>query len=748
MDQDIDALPMEAVAELGEALVARLAQEQAQGLDTTETEGLIYRLQLRMEEEAANESRQRMERVQALGLRLRQDLAQRRSERQTVELRWMRDTRRYNSEYTDEESNRLKARKYGSRDFVPLTRRVVNVIEARLGDLLFPADDLNFGVQASPVPELDKAASLAAKLPDDEPVDAEGEPIPASAIKQAVGEIIDQAKNAAAGMTREIDDQLSEGDYSTEARRAIRDGLVIGMGVLKGPTLYLRTKKQWTAGPDGRMTLTMVEDERPCSARVDPWLFYPETAAKSMKDCGSVFEGHPMSAAEFAQLAKQPGFDQEAIRLELQGKPNYTPDANERTTQEAAGVAGVTVQKYMVWEYHGPIEADDLMACGCEVPDDPLIVYSGVVFFTEQGRVLKALVNVMQGGEIPYHVWSWQPDANSIFGFGLPYEMGDMQSAANSSWRASQDNMGLSVGGQLVVDTQAIRPEDGDWNLAPNKTWRKIVPGGRVEDSFKLFEVPSRVQELLAIFNLSKQMCDEIGGPMLAMQGQDAPSYMQTASGMSIAYNAAGVWMKRAVKNWDDFITVPMVSQYIDWNMEHNPKASIKGDLKPIARGSSHLLEAEGQVQRIQLLMQAAQAVGVPIRKAVNQLRAMCRAMRLDDEELLPDDTEIAKMEEAKAAQEPQMTPEQERLSIRQMELEDRKADREHQVMMTDQTNQLRMAELAQKEGLTVEQTRAKYQLDMAKLQATMADKKEERAFKAQALNAEIATRMQTGAGV
>ena len=748
MDQDIDTLQAEELSTLGASLLMRLEQEQAAGADTTEVEGLLYQIMEREKALAEEAAQARQDRLTRMGLTLKGELDKRRGERQQVELRWMADTRRYNGEYEADKALEMAARKFGSKSFVPITRRVINVLEARLGDLLFPADDLNFGVEHSPVPTLGKAAQLVSRMPDDQQIEVDGEQIPVTAVKQAVGEMLDQARTAAAAMQREVEDQLAESDYPTEARRAIRDGLVLGLGVIKGPTLYLRTKKQWTDQGDGRMALSIVEDTRPSSARVDPWLFFPETAAKSMKDCGSVFEGHPMSATEFAALAQQPGFDKDAIRDELRAPPGHTPDANERSTQEAAGVASVVVQKHMVWEYHGPIEKDDLEACGCELPDDPLMIYSGVVFFTDRGRVLKAIINPMATGALPYHTWSWLPDQNSIFGFGLSYELADMQDAANSSWRASQDNMGLSVGGQLVVDTQAIQPQDNQWAITPNKVWRKTQPGGRVEDYFKLFEIPSRVNELLTIFNVAKQLCDEIGGPMLAMQGQDAPSYMQTAQGMGIAYNAASVWMRRGIKNWDDFITIPQITQYVDWNMEHNPKADIKGDMRPVARGSSHLLEAEGQVQRIQILMQSAQAMGIPIRKAVNQLRAMARAMRLDERELLPDDTEIAKMEEAQAQQQPQLSPEQERLQIRQMELQDRQADREHQAQLTAQTNQIRMAELAQKEGLSVADTRAKYELESVKVQANLQDRREQRAHDAQALNAEIATRMQTGAGV
>lgn len=745
MDIEIESLTQEELDQLAGVLLPQYEAAQAAGEDYSELEGAVYRLQERqraLDKQAADE---RQARVAALGHALLSDLRLRKGERAMVELRWLADNARYNSEYQADKLKELTERAYGSKAFVPLTRRVINVVEARLGDLLFPADDLNFGVQHSPSPELPRAAELAAQLPEDADV---GGGLQAGPVRTAVAELIDQARSAAAAMQREVQDQLAESDYASEARLAIRDGLVMGIGVIKGPTLYLRTRKQWTVNEDGTSTLEVVEDERPSSARVDPWLFFPETAAKSMKGCGSTFEGHPMSRTELAQLARMAGFDKDAIRAELQGLPNYTPDANEQAAKEASGTAQAQRNKYMVWEYQGPIDAKDLEACGCKVPDDPLLTYSGVVFFTDSGRVIKAIINPMATGALPYHVWSWQPDANSIYGYGLAYELRDMQDAANSSWRAGQDNMGLSVGGMLVADPKQVQPYNKRWAIEPNKIFLKTEPGGRLEDAIKYIEIPSRIQELLTVFKTASQMCDEIGGPMLAMQGQDAPSYMETAQGMSIAYNAASVWMRRAVKNWDDFITVPQIGQYIDWNMEHNPKKEIKGDLRPIARGSSHLLEAEGQAQRIQLLIQASQAMGIPIRKAVNQLRTMCRAMRLDPDELLPSDDEVLQMEEAQKNAQPQLTPEQERLQIRQMELEDRKADREHQAELTRQTNELRWAELASKEGLTREQVQAKYAADALKTEANLIDRREQRTHEAQSLNAELASRMTTGAGV
>lgn len=741
------ALPLEQLYAQAKALSDAILAAQQQGSDTQEPEGQLYVLLQQIEAAEGQAEKERMDRVQSLGMRLRSELAVRQSDRRAIEERWHKAIRAYNAQYEADKQADLNARTFGSKAFIPLIRRIVNVVEARLGDLLFPTDGSNFGVESSPVPEVNEAAKIAGRMPEDVPVDIGGKQVQSGDIKQAIGELIDKAKAAAAGMEREISDQLAQSNWPTEARAVIRDGLVLGTGVAKGPTVYLKTKKKWVVNQDGTASYQIVQDTTPQSARVDPWLFFPRIATKTMRDNDSVFEGHPMSATQFAALAEQPGFDKDAIREELRAGPRDEQDSNAQAAKEASGTAGIRNQQFMVWEYSGPVSLDDLEACGCDVGDDPLLVINAVVFFTERGRVLKVVLQ-KGGTETNYHVWNWQSDANSIFGYGIPYELGDLQDACNSSWRAAQDNAGLAVGGILVVDPSAVASQDGNYTIRPNMTLLKTDSAVRMEDAIKIIDIPSRSKEMLEIFNIAKQLCDEVGGPMLAMQGQDAPSYMQTAAGMGIAYNAASVWMRRGVKGWDDFITIPMVGQYIDWNMENNPKPEIKGDLRPIAKGSSHLLEAEGQAQRLGMVMDISQKMGIPLRTGVSQLRAMVRSMRLDDQELVPSDDEVAKMEAEKASQQPQMTPEQERLQLRAMELKDRQADREFQMKIAEGNNELRWAELASKEGLTREQVQAKYRSDVEKAQAQLQDRREQRAHDAQALNTEATLRISTGAGV
>jgi hypothetical protein len=698
----------------------------------------------------ADEARRSL--VLALGHRLRTEFEKRRGERSEIETRWLKDVRQYNGEYEPEVKQVLSDRKYGSRAFVPLTRRICLLVEARIGDLLFPADDRNFVVSSSPIPELTDAEALAQRLPAAQPVDAGGG-VATSASELVFGlrELREEAEKRAAGMQRAVDDQLQQSNYPTEARKVIHDALKLGTGVLKGPVVFGRRRKQWdTQGPEA--TLSMVEDLSPTAVRIDPWAFYPDLSETELTADSSVFELHRFTKAKLAALTKQPGFDAEAILRVLAAGTQQLQDANRDATRTAAGTVGVRDERYDVVEYTGPVDAEDLEAYGIDLgqEDARLVTYQACVWFsTQTGEVLKATLYPMDTNEQPYSVFNWQPDTACIFGFGLPYELRDLQEGGNSTFRATMDNMGLSVGPQIVINDRAIDPMNGLWVIEPNKLWRLKESSLPVSNVFGFYNIESRVNELMALFSQIKALADEIGGPLMAMQGQDAPRLAQAgATGMSIAYNAASVWMRRAIKLWDDQITTPTVGRFVDWNMQNNADPNIKGDLQVVSRGTAALLEAENQIIKLQTVIQLASQVGVPVRKVVNQLRAMVRAMRLDPDDLLPDDNEVRQMEEQAARNGPPPNPEMERIEARKAELQDRTAQREHDHQMRLMENQIRWAEIAQNSQLSAEEARQRFALDRAKLAVGLEGAREQRAHDAQKFNTEVAIKTAHGSGI
>jgi len=522
----------------------------------------------------------------------------------------------------------------------------------------------------------------------------------------------------------------------------IRDSIIYGTGVIKGPVVMGRIKKVWdTSG--GKSVLKVIEDLAPTVTHVPHWNFYPDLSTTDVKDCQPI-EVHYMLPSRLAELAKltEEGFDAEAIRNVLRAPAQNIRETNREVLREASATQGVAESRYEILEYHGPVEAEELRAMGVEVPtgpdgqDDPLAIYQGVVFVSITGEVLKAEINHMCTGEHPYSVLNWQEDPGCIFGFGLPYELADLQDIGNSVFRAAIDNMGLTAGPQIVVG-KGIRPLNGQWVIEPSKLWEVTDASVDVRQAFGFFQIDSKVSELLAIFEKVKSMIEEVSGSQLAMMGQDAPSYMETARGASMAYNAANIWMRRAVRLFDDNITTPLVGRFVDWNMEHNPKQDIKGDLRVLARGTSALLESETQSQKIAQFVELAKDVPMKFKNRVAQLREMARGMRLDPVDMLPTAEEVNEMgEKIDSAAAPE-NPELKRLEVRQAEIADRSEERAQAWAVEQLQHERFFAGLASKEQLTMAQVQERYALDRDKLKADL-----------QKFNAELVVKQQTGQGI
>ena len=696
-------------------------------------------------------------RVSALGQRLLNLAGEQVQQRQVIEERWYKDVRQFNGQY--DPGTFGDEGEYGSRIFVPLTRRLCGLVEARLFDMLFPSDERNYVIEPTPVPELSEAQALAEKLPPEMPIQSpEGPMIQAGDMKQAIGALLDEASKRCDAMQREIDDQLAECSYPRHARDAIHDAVLYGTGVLKGPVPMFRTTKRWIR-ESGAYVMSLTRKTLPTASRVDIWNFFPDMSATHIRDAEFVFERHYLTKVEASALQDMPDVDPEALRSMLSAAPSVPTNNYRERLRAISGTTGARDSRYEVWEYHGPITAQELIDCGVEVQDDPLMTYTGVVWFGNRGEVLKAALNPLDSNEHPYSVFTWQMDEASIFGFGMPYEVRDNQTSANSAFRAMHDNMGLAVLPQVVVDDQAIEPVDGAWKMAPGKFWRNKKPGADARQGIQFINIESRLEELQAIFGMSKQLIEEVGTLPAFLQGTEAPNYMQSATGASIAYTAANLWVRRAVRNWDDDIVTPLITRFFDWNMQYSEKEEIKGDSRVRALGIAALVELEGMANRLQAFMDTATKMGLPPSNQMRIMREFARAYKLDPDTVLPTEQEIAKMQQAEQQQEPKVDPAMAKLELDKARMQqDAQIHAEDMAMKREQIEanrevmamrlQLEIADTAAKERISYQEASAKYTAENQRLQAMLADKRADRNTKAQMLNAEMQFAAQTGSGV
>lgn len=687
-----------------------------------------------VQEAPEGQADERRERLAAIVGRLAKDAEERVNKRRSIEERWLDDLRQFYGQYTDKIVTELKEANK-SVLFINQTRPKTNACEARLSDMLFPTDDRNWGIGPTPVPELTvqaeevamEAAAAAAQL-EQSPESAETQ-VRASKAMLAQAEIqaqLDEARKRARAMETEIEDHLRECRYQASARDAIRDACRLGTGIMKGPITGDKLRRQWQPGADGQHALQEIQDARPEFWRVDPWHFFPETDAQCMEDNGSTFERHLMKAKDLKKLARKSGFDANAIRTLLQDEPRAVmPQFIADLRSLTGGEVDTTTNRYEVWEYRGPLTAEEMldiarmsgrdqMVEDLELEDekvDPLQEMHAVVWLC-QDQLLKFGIHHLDSGESIYSVFNLEKDESSIFGFGIPYLMRDSQKALSSAWRIMMDNAGLSSGPQIVVDTQVVEPVDGNYMLTPRKMWKKksnVAPNAR---PFESFDIPMHQQELANIIEMAKTFIDdETSMPMIA-QGEQGAQVTKTAQGMSLLMNSANVVFRRIVKNFDDDMTTPNIRRMYDFLMQFSQKDYIKGDFEVDARGTSVLLVREMQSANLMtfLLQFGAHPVLAKFLKkeGLPAMRLLVQTMMIPADEVVKTDQELEKDMAEAAKQPPAADPVimelEARMNLAQM-------DGETKLQLAQLNRETELIKLAHTSNMDVEKLRTMLQM-------------------------------------
>jgi hypothetical protein len=172
-----------------------------------------------------------------------------------------------------------------------------------------------------------------------------------------------------------------------------------------------------------------------------------------------------------------------------------------------------------------------------------------------------------------------------------------------------------------------------------------------VNEAFAAFAVNSYQPELMAIFETARRLIEQESNIPDLMQGDLGSTPQQTASGLSMAMNAANTVLRRLVKRWDDEITKTLLRRFYDYNMQYAGDPSIKGDFEVDARGSSALMVKETQSQALMQLIQLAQSpILAPLTKFAALYRKTVETLRLSPDELVYTDDELAAQQQQQSA--------------------------------------------------------------------------------------------------
>jgi len=647
-----------------------------------------------------------------------------------------------------------------SRVVINIVRPKVDQAIARMCEILLPTDDKNWGIKATPIPEIAEMTGDKRMTVDPQT----GEPTGMTADEEAKI-VVEAAKKSALSMETSIDDSLTECNFNGEERKMVENGVRLGSGVLYGPFPARQSSKVWLPQPDGTQVMQINESIVPATMSLDPWdVFFDPSCGNDHQRGQGFFIRRNVNRKELRQLIGLPGYDPDAIKDVLRTNPCRVRVAEGRVLRDV-----VEEDSYELWQYHGEIEPDEMEALSSRTGDPLDNVNFGVLVMVND-TVIGAMDSWVSDRTLPIDVWCWRKADDSPYGYGLVGELENQQRVVNSAWRQVMDNGRTSLGGQIVMKKGMCIPQNGSYEITPNKIWLAKDDLEDVRQAFSVFEFNSHLQELLAIAQAAMQFAD-METSMPQIMGGEQGSAPETVGGMVMLYNNANSVLRQRVKLFDDHVTKPHISRYYDWKMANDPDQNIKGDYEVDSRGSTALIERDIQNQALLNLANITNNPRyTPLLKEREELRAILKAFKVNPDDLMKDEEtveqEAAAMAEQGAPQDPRMAAAELQMQAKQMDLEDRKEQRQFEMERNQKELEFRQQNLqynAMREQSEAEQSSVDSQLSrelaLAKMEQDGMMSREELTRREriemikiqdgrERFNAEAALRINTGAGI
>lgn len=649
-----------------------------------------------------------------------------------------------------------------SKVVINIVRPKVDQAVARMCEILLPVDDRNWGIKPTPVPEaINKMIGNQAETVDP----ATGQPTGQTADAEAQS-VIKRMKQCAEKMEQEIDDVLTQCEYNGEQRKAIEDGVKLGVGALLGPFPSNSAKRSWLPQQDGTMKLQVGQEVKPATMRADPWDLWTDPACGNDHQRGQGFYHRRYATRkEIRALDGLPGYDSECIREVLREKPTRLKVAEGRIQKTACDE-----DSYEMWVYYGQVEPDQMEMLS-ENMGDPLVDVADGVIIMIGDKVIGAMESWIPDGSLPLDLWCWRKADDSPFGYGLPEELSHQQRVVNAAWRQVMDDAKLSIGGQLIMKKKMITPQDGSYDIYPGKVWLANEELDDVRQAMFMFEFQNHAKELLMIATSAMQFADQETSMPQLLGGEKGSAAPETLGGMQMLFSNAQTVLRLRVKLYDDAMTRPHIRRHFDWQMANSTKMEIKGDMEVDARGSTALLEKDIQNQAT---MNLANITSNPRYAAFldpkEELKLILKAFKTNPADIMLTDSAIEQAQQ-QAAQNP--PPEDPRIAAakiaaetKQAEIADRGQQRQVDAQIAAEGNQIKREQIqytAERERAEGEQAMAGLQMDRELAIAQMSQDGQESELerqsrerlqavnldvKTQLFNAEAALKVQQGSGI
>ena len=558
---------------------------------------------------AADASEEELEELASLGSILKSKYTEYKDARDDIEDDWIEDLRAFMGQYDPDVLSKIQSKGDRSQVYVGLTRTKVLAAYSRITDLLFQPGQKFFSIEKTPLSkqplveqELAERAALEIQQAAEQVGTAGIEELVMARLSELTEEIEAETEQRVENMEEAILDQALENNLEGKMKDAIMEQVIFGTGAMKAGTLRIEKDHKWIKGDEG-FNLIYEENAMPEMEAVSIFDLYPDPHATSVDDMRDIFRRHIISRTEFNALKDYPGFNVDLINecIEMNPEGNHDEAQHEVDRRNIANVndSNTNTEKFEVLEYWGSLNGHDLEDAGVEFgEDDDLSMEYDANIWMVSGKVIKAQLNPLPGGIIPYFIFPYEKNPHAFWGTGVPRMMRDSQATMNAATRIYLDNVALSSGPMVEVNTDIMASGEDPTELYP---WRVFLRegGDGNQPMVRFYQPQSNSPALVSVIELFRRFADETTALPSYTHGQTQSSLNRTATGISILMSNANIVLKSVIKNIDDFLTKPMIRSLYDWNMTWNENENVKSDMRIVAKGSTALIQKEVQSQRL-----------------------------------------------------------------------------------------------------------------------------------------------------
>jgi hypothetical protein len=559
--------------------------------------------------------------LRTLGQNLNRQFDQYKSDRRIAELRWLRNQRQYLGIYDPDIEEKLSPNR--SKAYPKITRVKCISVLSRLMNLMFPGNERNWELRASPSPSMsmeDVTSAVQTAQGKDQAAGVQSQ-VDVAYITSAVKQLAD---DRAEQLSLTIDDQLQElggdqtYDYVALNREVLMSGVTYGLGVLRGPFVKECKSTTWAIDPTtGQAAPQEQTIYKPLFEFLSVWDFYPDLAAKTFSQMDGYYVRMVMSRSQVRKLGKRPDFFEDVIKRYLERTPNgnYKAQLHEMELRTMGVKVNVNEQKadankYEVVAWHGPVSGMALQQAGVQVPENKLSDEVDAEVWMIDGNVIKATMNPWAMLDVDVktlHPFLFDKDDTSPLGQGLPNVIRDSQMSISAATRMLLDNASVTCGPNLELNTELLRPDQDLSSTSAYKVWYREGLGPEAQfPAVRNVQIDSHMDELLKVIELFMKFADTetFVGPSTGGDMAQAPSEpMRTAAGASMLRGDAALPFKDIVRSFDQF-TQSVIESLVQFNRKFNPELAPEGDYNVVARGATSLIAKEVRGMQVDQLAQ------------------------------------------------------------------------------------------------------------------------------------------------